>query len=261
MNDADDDLDIDYCLAPAALPRLTTFYLLAWTAAAAVAFVPMRYQQEALRSSPSVEVSLTATDLTSVVSGISSGGYLFVLALLLIWRRQGYFIRIEPGHYLAIQGAVAWCLSAMNWLQMSMTQQPAEVAAMTAVGAMFAPAVGMPFFFFYLFYRSDDTRNWRLAYIAMAISPFVMMAAAMIFVFTMMARGRSPGDAMSFFALSQLAGAAVMALGIMGAMVDDWRQRRERHWTHWLAAGLTLAGILASGAMMFGLWLAPPAHP
>lgn len=261
--DQPDDLDIDYCLAPAALPRLSTFYLLAWTAAAAVAFVPMRYQQEALRSSPSVEVNLTAMDLISVVSGISSGGYLFLLAMLLIWRRQGYFIQIEPGHYLSTQGAVAWCLSAINWLQMSMMQQPSPIKAMAAAGAMFGPALGMSFYFFYLFYRSDDTRNWRVAYIALAMSPFVMIVAAMILGFSMAGsgRGRSPTDFLSLFALSQLTGSAVTGLAIVSAMIDDWRQRRARHWTHWLAVSLMLAGIFASAAMMFGFWLAPPARP
>lgn len=226
------------------------------TAATAVALVPYQVQRQAeaaLSPGAAVMTSAPATAL-GMVYGVAAGGFLFVAAALAFWRRQGCAFRLEPGHWLAIQGAGQWVFWIATWLAILWGEQHRYGVVQLVMVPRFL--LGLAFFVIYLrlVARSGESLPWRWTYFALATLP----AAAAGFSTIVLILGWSRGQVAAQM-LPQGAAAATIGLLLLTALLGDLRDRTPRHWTHWLGATARSAVVLFSAAMYLYYGLYPAA--
>jgi hypothetical protein len=237
--------------APAALPRLSISHLLMWTAATAVAFVPYQWWMS-LRDQDSSAVESEylsiVTTTTYAVYGVSTGAHLFVTACLLFWRGRGVVVRpLQPGHWLAIRGAVAGILSIVVWTAIRLSGEP-DVAASRWLSL---PHYSMTAVFFFIFLwaaiRRHDPARWRIVFLTMAVASLISLIATMIAPIWYWRA--------AYFVAPGLA-AATQAVVLLLALGGDLARSAPRHWTHWLAAGFYVAGLVGTCAIYFAYAMA-----
>ncbi|HEX6963963.1 MAG TPA: hypothetical protein VF175_19000 [Lacipirellula sp.] len=220
-------------------------HLLMWMVATAVALAPYQwwYSLQAENSSGNEAVYLSVvTTAAYTVHGVSAGAQLFVTACLLLWRSRGLaVVPLQPGHWLAIRGAVAGVFSIVLWTAVLISGQ----SELSASPWLYAPRFLISFVFFFVFLRAAlrrvDPARWRLTFLIMALTPLVGWIAT---VFSSMAYWRAglivPGVS-----------SAVQALMLLAALSGDLTRSSARHWSHWLSAGLYIAGLIGSASIYF----------
>lgn len=234
--------------APTGLPRLQVIHLMLWMAATAVAFLPYQIQRQTqIRMSPGAATfaqSVSATAM-STMSGLAAGSYLFVAAALWFWKRRGRTFRLQPGHWFAFEGVGHWIMATGTWLLLIASEGP----PFGAFPLFMFPRLIVGFIFFFCFMRlalrSQEPPRWRWTFAATALSPVATWLLTMAAAFTVGMQGR-----VGAFMIPNAAAAAVMTLFFLFAMSGDWRRHANRHWSHWLGAGMRLA-VLAASAVMY----------
>jgi hypothetical protein len=247
---------------PHELPRLHIIHLLAWTAATALAFVPYRVQQEQLSQTSATAGSpanSSAATAMNAGSGVVNGAYLFVALAVLWWRRRGYAVRLQPGHYLAFEGTAQWAVLAVAWALFGTVRDSKPAAyALVAIPVLL---VGLIFWvwFLRLAFRRGESTLWRWAFGVIALGPVVQFGSIFVLTFVRATRGGTlfSSVATSFFIFG---GGAMLKSGLLAAaIVDDVRSRRDRHWSHWVGAGARLALTLGMLALYAVSWALMPA--
>jgi hypothetical protein len=232
--------------APLGLPRLQVIHLMLWMAATAVALAPYQLQQQAqAQMSPGAQAlsSAPATAL-GMVYGVAAGGFLFIAAALPIWKRQGRVFRLEPGHWVAIQGACQWFVWLATWSALFLSaDQPYGVMRLLTIPRLL---LGLAFFLIYLrlVVRSGESLPWRWTYLALAVLPAAASCFAMILPFV-----GGPRNQVIAQLLPHGIAAATIGLLLLIAMLNDLRRQQPRHWTHWLGAGMRLAVLFSAATM------------
>ncbi len=159
--------------APLDLPRLQIIHLMLWMATTAVAFLPYQLgRQTRERISPNAAaISQTIPSMAmGATYGVAAGGYLFVAAMLLVWKRKGYRFRLQPGHWFAFEGVGQWVLSVATWLVLFAFQ--GGILGIMILRWLF----GLAFFacYIWLAVRAQDPLRWRWTFAAMALAPFAV---------------------------------------------------------------------------------------
>jgi hypothetical protein len=232
-------------LPPMELPRLRVIHLMMWMAATAVAFVPYQWWASLRAQSSSGDEAAYLSVVTTAaytVHGVSIGAHLFVTGCLLRWRSRGVvLVPLQPGHWLAIRGAVAGVLSIVLWAAIRISGQ-SEPAAWRWLSI---PHFSMSFVFFFIFLRAAIRRNdparWRLAFLILAVAPLIGWIATVF-------------SSMVFWRIGFIApgiSAAAQALMLVIALSGDLTRCSSRHWTHWLSTGLYIAGLMGTASIYF----------
>jgi hypothetical protein len=234
--------------APLGLPRLQVIHLMLWMAATAIAFLPYQMQRLAqVRLSPGAEVLSPSVSATAMgtMRGLAAGSYLFVTAALWYWKLRGYMFRLQPGHWFAFEGVGQWIMATGTWLLLIASEGP----PFGAFPLFMFPRLIVGFVFFFLFMRlalrSQEPPRWRWTYAAIALSPIATWLLTMAAMFTIGMRGQ-----VGAFMIPNAAAAVSMTLFFLVAITGDWRSHAQRHWSHWLGAGMRLV-VLAASAVMY----------
>ncbi|MBA3484573.1 MAG: hypothetical protein H0T51_22445 [Pirellulales bacterium] len=225
------------------LPRLRVIHLMLWMAATAVAFLPYQLSRQARdRLSPgAAAVSQTIPSMAmGATYGVAAGSCLYVAASLLYWRRKGYTYRLQPGHWFALEGVGQWLMSTVLGLLLYGSGGWAYALQLITVSRLL---FGLAFFVCYswLALRSPQPLRWRFAFAAMAWVPVVEWLCAAIATLTSWFQART-----TILSISNAMASGVIGLFLVTAMAGDLIHRTDRHWTHWLSAGMRLATLVAS---------------
>jgi hypothetical protein len=162
--------------APTELPRLSIVHLMAWTAATALALLPYQMQVDAReRLSPGAAAMSPVMTGTMALYGVAAGSYLFVIAALAYWRRCGCRTALQPGHWLAVDGACEWLMATVLWLLVLLAQSQAAFMPFIMIPQLIK---GLVFFFLFLWLaiRGCDMAGWRLTFLAFALAPICAWA-------------------------------------------------------------------------------------
>lgn len=240
--------------APTGLPRLQVIHLMLWMAATAVAFLPYQMQRQAQdRMSPgAAELSQTVSATAiGVITGLSTGSDLLVVAALWYWRRKGRGYRLQPGHWFAFEGVGQWIMAAGLWLIILNSEGPRYGSFAWRIIPHLLIGLGFFACYIWLAWRSKEPSRWRWTFAATALSPVAAWLLTVVAAFTGSLRG-----SIGAFMISSAATTAVVGLLLLAAMVGDLRVKTDRHWSHWLVAGMRLAVLVATAAMYayFGLY-------
>jgi hypothetical protein len=256
MNEASPRFDVNESARSLALPRLHIIHLLMWMAATAVAFLPYRQTQKDLtQANASVAADLAENPITTFVNvafGVMQGACLFVVAAVLVWKRRGYAGLPQPGHYFAYRTAALWAASLMAWIASPAVSNETLFAALVTIPYVIVAGVFF-LWFLRLSRRTTLAPAWRRAFAVTAVAPLVAWILTIAFMFARLARISSSMAGM--MALFQGGAAALIALVIILAMMDDRRHERVRHWSHYIGpvARAYEAGayVLIYGSMRF----------
>jgi hypothetical protein len=268
MNDSPNDVETARPSAIGAeLPRLNLRHLIAITAFAAVALVPMRLQQEAVarlvgsRLAGAIQAAPTANEIASVIWGIASGGSLFVVTAYFFWSWRGYKSRLEPGHWIAIQIAIQWVMTAILFCCSAVAPDGLPFFMVVIVFGNFALSIGFFGWYLNLAWQRREVGIWRLAYATLALAPVAGSILGMVLTFASSVRWRAMDQQMVWMAIPHIAATSGIMLSLLVAMASDFRRHRQRHWTHWLAVSLKLMLLAAMMFSYIALMLNPPKMP
>jgi hypothetical protein len=264
MDDEHDEIVAELpCVRFQERPRLNLRHLLAITAFTAVALVPMRLQQNSLDRLGSSSTTIArepslASQTVSVVWGIASGGCLFVVVALMVWARQGYKSRLEPGHWMAIQLAGQWALVALLWGAMSLSRN--EFPFSLAVVGIVSFVLSLVFFIWYLNLARlrHESGIWRWAYAMLALAPVAGSLIGVMLMFAGSIRWQTMNTRLAFMMIPQIAATGGLVLVLLTAMASDYRRNHRRHWTHWLAVSLKMLLLVAMTLSYVALIVSPP---
>jgi hypothetical protein len=223
--------------APAALPRLSIVHLLMWTATTAAAILPLSWWN--VRADSTV-VTTRATLVMSVV-GLASGTYLFVLAVALIWRRRG--LRFEPGHWLALAGAVGWAQSVLEISMLYAGRAGIDVTLYFQSLRMLVK-IGLFILFLWLAFRAREVARWRWTFVICALAPVIGQILGVALMFAVW--NATPG---LLRMTGNIGAQALQALVLLNALTGDRFHRTPRHWTHWMGSVAYLVALAASTAI------------
>lgn len=251
----------------AELPRLNLRHLIAITACAAVALVPLRLQQEAVarlvgsRLAGAIQATSTANEIASVIWGIASGGCLFVVAAYGFWSWRGYKTRLEPGHWMAIQLAIQWVMTAILCCCSAVAPDGLPFFLVVIVFGNFAISIAFFGWYLNLAWQRGEAGVWRFAYATLALAPVAGYVLSMVLMFARSMRWRAMDQRMLWMSIPHIAATSGIMLALLVAMASNYRRGRRRHWTHWLAVSLKL---MLLGAIMLSyvvMMLYPPKMP
>lgn len=234
----------------APLPRLSIIHLMAWMAATAVAFLPYQLQVAGReRLSPGAAAMSPVMTGTAALYGVAAGSYLFVITALAYWRRSGYHTSLLPGHWLAIDGACEWLTTTAVWTFVILSPSRAAFTPLVMIPQVIKGLVFLVLFL-WLAMRSREATSWRLVFLVFALAPVGVWALTIALGVI-----GGPGQVGSMM----LARAVVyggQGLFLATAMGGDVRTKRERHWSHWLGAGmrLTLFAAVAAYFMYYAMF-------
>jgi hypothetical protein len=229
---------LDSIESTAALPRLRVHHLLAWMAATAVTFAAYQLQVDAAkrRSENIVSPHTPAIAALGAAQYIAAGGSLFISAAVLYWRKRGYCQRLQPGHWLAMLSFAEWTLNTAGmFLFFPVTSSAAirwmfrRLLQMTGWGIIFIwPA--------WLAARPGQAPRWRCAFAATPAGHLLVLFGPM----------RTTVE-------YQIVSAGMQAAALVVALAGDFKDCRDRHWSHWIGASMRLLMCLATAAS-FAYW-------
>lgn len=222
------------------LPRLRVIHLMMWMAATAVALLPQLMLQQRLRGA-SPNMPAQALPVIASIRAVAAGGCILVVGIVLNARRRGSSGRLQPGHWLAIDGTLRWMFftahaAMVTWIASDETKrQWLSKLHMFWGGLVFLGHM-------WLALRADQSLRWRLAFGAMALWP----VASLLVIPTASYSGVFENLRVLFLFEAAVPGA--QSLLLLPAIVIDATTRADRHWTHWLGAGLRAASLVATSA-------------
>lgn len=229
---------------PLELPRFRIYHVAIWMAATAVVSLPIIFEWQTLaRAGGSVVSAISHSPVamgTYAMQGMAAGTCLFVSITVANWKRKGLVDRLQPGHWLAIQGIALWAFSIVG-LAILLLDNP-NFASRLATYAQITVVCAFSLCFFGLAVRGRDPARWRWTYVVFAVAPL-----AGWWIGALVAE-RSNADA---FAARISQGLRVLgqSLALVIAMGCDLGKRYARHWSHWLGAGAYLLALLGTAAI------------
>ncbi len=232
---------------PFQLPRLTILHLMAWTAATALAFVPIRVQQQ----------RISVPSLGSLERRI--GHRQWRLSLCRLGRhvvapkrlRRAVTTRSSPGiRRFGPMGAFRHGLGAFGatrrfHIRGLSADHPSSTCRVLIFGIWFIR----------LAFRPGESELWRWTFGVFALAPVVQFAFSLVLMFSRaFLRGMASGPFSPFFFVYWTSTALQAGL-LAAAMIDDLRYRRRRHWSHWVGASARLSLALVAICSYVAYWL------
>jgi membrane-associated HD superfamily phosphohydrolase len=200
-------------------PPLRIHHLLIWTTLTAAIISGCIFFERHAKNGPPIESRVIIAGL--VLGAITIAGALTIVGCGLNWRRKGIAFPQSPGDWLltVVAGSFAFvCLTLSVMLTIfaifgdddwfGIYYAIVATCALIAWVVAHAQVIG----------KRTETRAWRVAFVALLISPFAMLFDG-VFV---------PGVI------------AVIACMLWAACVD-WRKRIDRNWTHWCGVACALS--------------------
>lgn len=240
---------------PNDFPRLTILHLMAWTVATAVAFLPYQVQRESLKQSSAEVNQLMQSVMMAVFMvgyGVMSGVYLFVAAATIYWKRRGVTAPLQPGHWLAFEGAISWMLSMAMWITIALTSDASSRGYMWTSLLRLAFGLVLLVWFLRLAIKSKESAAWRWMYVIVAVTPLGQLLLPVLYA--LFFRFGPGGGQVAAMMLSQGLLAALGAALLVLAMFGDWRRKIHRHWSHWIVAAAAFVGSLV--LLAYYVWYA-----
>lgn len=200
----------------------------------------------AITQSPSIQTVGLA------IGSLQTGVLLFVGVAALAWKCN--HMRLEPGHYLAIQATAIWTgtliTNCVSKFVLEGLPGTGWIRRWLMIGNLVV-VIGFVCWYLWLAIRGNETKAWRRAFLTLAVVPIV----GMLFQFANMwdEAGLGPPRSFGLYLLTQSVVRLSQAVGLIAAMASDYRRGVSRHWSHWLAVVLCVLGFVSSAC--FNAWL------